>query len=107
MNAAVVSVIFLSALALTALLYVALLSRHLKASLRPLRPVGRLASVERPLTPEGAVLVDGELWQARTRDGSSIPKGRSNVRVVGVRGHLLEVERAGPKAAHADTSAAS
>ncbi|HYP53402.1 MAG TPA: NfeD family protein, partial [Pyrinomonadaceae bacterium] len=49
------------------LLYVALLSRHRKASTRSLAPVNRAASVEHPLTPEGAVLVGGELWRARTR----------------------------------------
>src|SRR5919197_754724 len=48
---------FTAALAL--LVYVALLSRHKKTSSRPLRLVGRAASVERPLSPEGFVMVDG------------------------------------------------
>ncbi|HYO62730.1 MAG TPA: NfeD family protein [Pyrinomonadaceae bacterium] len=77
---------------LGALLYVVLLSRHRKASTGSLSPVNRTASVTEPLAPEGAVLVGGELWRARTRDGEHVGRGRANVLVVGARGHLLEVE---------------
>ncbi|HEV2761999.1 MAG TPA: NfeD family protein, partial [Pyrinomonadaceae bacterium] len=79
-------------LALLALLYVVLLSRHKKASSHELAPLNRVGSVTEPLAPEGAVLVGGELWRARTRDGAHVPRGRGNVCVVGARGHLLEVE---------------
>ncbi len=86
--------VILCAVALLPLAYVFHLSRHKKSSRLPLRVVGRLASVERPLTPEGFVLLDGEMWPARTRTGESVGRGRSNVRVVGASGHRLEVEPA-------------
>ena len=57
-----------------------------------LRLEGRVALVLNPLEPEGAVLVDGELWRARARNGDRIARGR--VRIVGARGHWLEVEPA-------------
>ncbi|HEV2762090.1 MAG TPA: NfeD family protein, partial [Pyrinomonadaceae bacterium] len=68
-------------LALGVLLYVALLSRHRKASARDLAPLNRVGSVTEPLAPEGAVLIGGELWRARTRDDTHVPRGRANVRV--------------------------
>jgi membrane-bound serine protease (ClpP class) len=74
-------------------LYVALSSRHRKAGSLPLAPIGRVGSVERELNPDGFVLVDGELWRARLRDGGRLGRGRSRVRVVGARGCELEVER--------------
>ncbi len=87
-------IILSSAAALLPLAYVFHLSRHKKSSRLPLRLVGRLASVERPLTPEGFILLDGELWPARARNGESVGRGLSNVRVVGASGHRLEVEPA-------------
>ena len=65
-------------------------SRHKKRAAREVNLVGRVGSVAEALRPEGAVLVDGELWRARVRSGTNIERGR--VRVVGARGHLLEVE---------------
>jgi membrane-bound serine protease (ClpP class) len=84
---------FTAALAL--LSYVALLSRHKKSSSRPLRLVGRVASVERDLEPEGFMLLDGELWRARVRGGVSSVRAGGRVRVTGARGCVLEVERFG------------
>jgi membrane-bound serine protease (ClpP class) len=72
--------------------YVALASRHRKAGSRPLAPLGRVGSVERELDPEGFVLVGGELWRARLRGSGRVERGLSNVRVVGARGCVLEVE---------------
>jgi len=43
------------------------------------------------LNPEGAVLVDGELWRARSVDGSVFGPS-ANLRVVGSVDHLLLVE---------------
>jgi membrane-bound serine protease (ClpP class) len=94
-RAFVLPLVVISAAALALLAYVALLSRHKKSSSRPLRLVGRVASVERPLNPEGFVLVDGELWRARARDGADIGRARGSVRVVGARGCVLEVEPSG------------
>ena len=85
----------LFALALVLVAYVFVSSRHKKSSRLPFKVVGRVASVERPLSPEGFVLVDGELWPARTRAGEAVGKGRNNVRVVGASGHVLEVEPLG------------
>src|SRR4028119_2447271 len=45
---------------------------------------GRIALVMQALEPEGAVLVGGELWRARARNGDRIARGR--VRMGGGRG---------------------
>jgi membrane-bound ClpP family serine protease len=74
---------------LLALFVLAALARHKKRAARVVDLTGRTGSVVAALRPEGAVLIDGELWRARVRAGDEIARGR--VRVVGVRGHLLEV----------------
>jgi membrane protein implicated in regulation of membrane protease activity len=84
--------VFTAAASLALLAYVALLSRHKKSSSRPLRLVGRVARVERPLSPEGFVLLDGELWRARLRGGEFAARAHGRVRVTGARGCVLEVE---------------
>jgi membrane protein implicated in regulation of membrane protease activity len=69
-------------------------SRHKKSSRAPLHLVGRVGTIERDLEPEGAVLVCGELFPARTRTGEKILRASgTRVRVVGARAHFLEVER--------------
>ena len=85
-------IVLLGALVLGLLAALSVLSRRKKHPPPASGLVGRLASVETPLAPEGAVMVDGELWRARTRSGACVGSGRLNVRVVGARGHLLEVE---------------
>jgi membrane-bound serine protease (ClpP class) len=72
-------------------LAIAAASRHKKAATGELNLVGAVASVETTLEPEGSVMIQGELWRARTSAGTSIERGR-RVRVVGASGHLLEVE---------------
>jgi membrane-bound serine protease (ClpP class) len=84
-----------AAAALALLFYVALLSRHKKSSSRPLRLIGRVATVERDLQPEGFVLVEGELWRARLRGGAEVVGARASVRVKGASGCALEVEPLG------------
>ena len=92
---ALVSLLFGCLVAALALLaYVVILSRHKKTSQKPLRLVGRAAIVESPLVPEGFVLIDGELWRARVRRGTSVGRGGS-VRVLGARDCVLEVEPLG------------
>lgn len=87
------SLLILSAPAVALLAYVAHASREKKKSSRlPLELVGRVGSVETPLEPEGFVLVRGELWRARLRGGGRVERGDSNVRVVGARGYVIEVE---------------
>jgi membrane protein implicated in regulation of membrane protease activity len=88
-----VSLLILSAPAAALLAYVVHASREKKRSSRlPLRLVGRVGSVERTLEPEGFVLVEGELWRARLRGGGRVERGSANVRVVGARDCVVEVE---------------
>ena len=51
------------------------------------------AIVDSPLAPQGSVLIDGELWLARSASNILIPE-RVMVRVVGIQGHVLLVSRA-------------
>ena len=59
--------------------------------------VGRLGVVRRPLDPQGQVLVDGELWQARrswAEEDEPAPAEGEPVVVDDVRGLTLTVRRA-------------
>ena len=56
---------------------------------RPL--IGSGAVVDKQLSPEGAVLVRGELWNACALHGQLIPS-QTSVTVVAVRGHILLVD---------------
>ena len=80
-----------SAVLILVLATIAVLSRHKKAGTGELDLVGAVALVETNLEPEGSVLVRGELWGARVRSGATVKSG-CDVRVVGARGYLLEVE---------------
>lgn len=91
-GALIVSLLLLSAPVVALLAYVIHASRQQKYSRLPLRLVGRVASVERALAPEGFVLIEGELWRARVRGVVSIERGGSRVRVVGASGCVLLVE---------------
>ncbi|HEX8560893.1 MAG TPA: NfeD family protein [Pyrinomonadaceae bacterium] len=95
MKTLLLMLLVLAAPALAAAAQVVHRSRQLKLSRRPLRLVGSVASVESPLEPEGFVLVGGELWRARARDGVRVGPGVANVRVVGARGCVVEVEPLG------------
>ena len=74
--------------------FVALASRRHKQGARgDVQLIGRVATVERDLCPDGAVLVAGEVWPARSRTGRVVTRAESpRVRVVGTSGHWLEVE---------------
>ena len=56
-----------------------------------LQLVGTSAHVETTLSPDGTVIVGGELWPARSSDGLIITRQRA-VKVVGVDGICLIVE---------------
>ena len=74
-----------------ALLLIVLSSRHKKSASGDVVLVGRLGTVEAKLAPEGAVIVDGEMWRAQSRDGETIEVG-TRVRVCGAQAHLIIVE---------------
>jgi len=67
------------------------LSRHKKTGSDDVKLIGEIATVDTKLDPEGAVIVGGELWRARSNDGGVIP-ARARVRVVGFSDHLALVE---------------
>jgi membrane-bound serine protease (ClpP class) len=93
MNTTVVTAIFLtSALFIALLALIAAASRHKKKAMGELHLIGRTARVETDLQPEGAVIVEGELWRARLSDKDAALKRGSCARIVGAGGHLLEVE---------------
>lgn len=95
MGALVISLFVISVPALALAAYVVHSSRQKKYSRSPLNLVGRVASVERALEPEGFVLIEGELWRARVRGVESIERGVRRVRVVGAHGCVLLVEPLG------------
>ncbi len=70
----------------------AAVSRHKKSATGKLSLLGSLALVDPELSPEGAILIRGELWRARSTDGTWIAP-RTTVQVVGLHGHLLLVKR--------------
>jgi membrane-bound serine protease (ClpP class) len=74
------------------LLILAVISRHKKSATGEIRLIGSSAQVDSALAPEGTVLVHGELWRACSADGTNIA-AQTTVRVVGLSGHLLLVER--------------
>ena len=67
------------------------LYRHKKAGSGPVMVIGQTGEVVFELLPEGTVVVHGEVWRARSRDGSTLGAKR-RIRVVGVEGHLVVVE---------------
>lgn len=87
---------FVIGLALALLLvaiYLVFLSRHKKSATGPIKLLGATGVVQTSLDPDGAVLIDGELWQARLQNGSHLP-ARARIRVLGAVGPLLLVEPA-------------
>lgn len=62
-----------------------------KPEVGPEALVGVVGQVIEDLNPEGTILVEGEIWRARSGSGERIPRG-SAVRVVGVDGLTLIVE---------------
>jgi membrane-bound serine protease (ClpP class) len=87
-----VSITFILGAILAVLAVVAALSRHKKSATSEIQLIGSSAQVDSPLGPEGTVLVRGELWRARSADGTEIAP-HTIVEVVGLSGHLLLVRR--------------
>jgi membrane-bound ClpP family serine protease len=65
-------------------------SRLAKKSGNQPSPIGSIGKAVTDLAPNGAVLVDGELWPAVLLDEVEVLKG-AHITVVGPRGHLLAV----------------
>jgi membrane-bound serine protease (ClpP class) len=66
--------------------------KHKKSSMGRIQLLGARACAQTELDPEGAVLIAGELWRARSLDGTLIA-ANEQVEVVQVQGHLLLVKR--------------
>jgi membrane-bound serine protease (ClpP class) len=81
----------LTAVAALATLVVVALYLHKRASAGDIKLIGEFARVDTKLDPQGTVIVCGELWRARSKDGTHISK-RARVRVVGFEDHLALVE---------------
>ncbi|HEU4477152.1 MAG TPA: NfeD family protein [Pyrinomonadaceae bacterium] len=82
----------LGLLALLIIVSVISLWKHKRAGIGRIQLLGATGVVHRDLDPEGAVLIEGELWSARSIDGTTIP-AQQPIEVVSVKGHLLLVKR--------------
>lgn len=80
---------FLLCISIAALL-LALKSRRHKRLALPVSLVSSQAIVDAPLHPTGSVLINGELWLARSANNMRL-ESRTKVIVVGVQDHLLLV----------------
>jgi membrane-bound serine protease (ClpP class) len=81
----------LTSVAVLATLLVIALYAHKRGSAQDLKLIGELAEVDLSLVPEGSVIVRGELWRARSKDGTHIPT-RRRVRVLEIENHFAIVE---------------
>jgi membrane-bound serine protease (ClpP class) len=66
--------------------------KHKQAGTGRVQLLGASAVFHTELEPEGTVLIQGELWRARSLDGTSIAAQQS-VEVARVEGHLLLMKR--------------
>jgi len=66
-------------------------SRRRKAAVGVQTMIGTVGEAITALTPNGQVKVDGEIWQANAADGIGVGE---HVRVTGVKGLTLQVEKA-------------
>lgn len=87
----VLLIAILVVVAAIATVLVVALYRHKKASAGDIKLIGEIALVDIKLDPEGAVILCGELWRAKSNDGAVIA-AHARVRVVGFEDHLALVE---------------
>jgi membrane-bound serine protease (ClpP class) len=66
--------------------------KHKKSGIGRIQLVSAQGLAQTDLDPEGTVLIAGELWQARSFDGTKIA-ANEGVEVLEVQGHLLLVKR--------------
>lgn len=81
----------LTSVAALATLVVVALYHHKNAGVAGVKLVGELGQVDTNLNPEGTIIVYGELWRARSKDGTHIPTP-ARVRIIGFENHLAVVE---------------
>jgi membrane-bound ClpP family serine protease len=81
----------LGSISAISLLVVIALWRHKKSTVSDMRLINEIARACTALDPEGSVLVHGELWHARSRDGVAIPIN-AEVKILEADGHVLLVE---------------
>jgi len=80
--------ITISAVLIILAVLIALRSRRHKLLFTPSNLIGSSAIVDKPLEPDGSVIVQGEIWLARSADGKSIPE-KTKVTIVGVQSPFL------------------
>ena len=81
----------LGGIAAVATVVVVALYAHKRAGAGDIKLIGEVAQVDTKLDPEGTVIVCGELWRARSKDGVRISAG-TKVSVVGFDGLFALVE---------------
>ena len=84
------ALIFVFCLLTFALCLLAFFRHRAKAQKKELDLIGKTAIVQTELSPKGAIITNGELWLAQSCDEVKVKIG-SKVKIVGVKGHLLEV----------------
>ncbi len=72
----------------------ALLSRRRKAYSGDLNIMGLRGHVDSALDPNGAIILNGELWRAQVAQSSLFVLSGKMVRVIGINGIFLVVEPA-------------
>jgi membrane-bound ClpP family serine protease len=71
--------------------YFTLLSRRQKRSKKKIFLIGATGLVDKSLSPHGSILIQGELWPARSFNGDCIKEG-TLIRVIKTGGIYLKVE---------------
>jgi membrane-bound serine protease (ClpP class) len=77
--------------ALIATTIVIALYAHKKSGTGAIKLIGELGYVDTELAPVGTVIVSGELWRARSKDGNPL-EAKSRIRVVAFADQLAVVE---------------
>jgi membrane-bound ClpP family serine protease len=62
-----------------------------KATKITLDLIGKVAIVQTELNPQGAIIINGDLWLAMTNEDETISVGKK-VKVVNLKGHMLQVD---------------
>jgi membrane-bound serine protease (ClpP class) len=91
MNPTLVVLAIISAVGFLLAIVLAAWSRHAKSGRRDPLVIGATGFVTTKLDPEGSILIHGELWRARSSQGTVVAPA-NRVIVVGVQEHLLLVE---------------